>query len=352
MDPRKLAQLSALCTIYGIHMGADPRTAFLEMPPHIAKDERLAQLAMDAAPQLVTVSSSGIPAFLANYQDPTVVEVLTAPMEAAKILGEGKKGDWTTLTTQFTIIEPTGELSSYDDFSNNGSSGANVNFEYRQSYYQQTFTEWGERQLDIMGLAKIDWARQQTKASALVLAKGLNAINFFGVQGLENYGLLNDPALFAPLTPMTKAAGGTSWDNATVEEIFADVKTTVQNLIRRSKGLIKTTTRFKLVMSPSSETDLTQTNIYGRSAMDNIKKNFPNLTVETAPEYETAAGNLMQLIVDEEIEGQSVGTTAFTEKMRAHAVVTGHSSWSQKKSNGGWGSIIYNPWMIEQMLGI
>lgn len=344
----KHAALMAMCAAYGVNMGPGFRT-FTELPGHVLRDERLAA---DAQPQLVTTYNSGIPAYLALYQDPAMVEVLTAPMRAAEIIGEAKKGDWTTLTAQFPVLEVTGEVSSYDDFSNNGSSGANANFEFRQSYYEQTYTEWGERELDIMGLAKINWAQQQNKASALNLSKALNKMYFFGVRGLENYGLLNDPALYAPLTPSTKVAGGTSWDNATVEEIFGDVKTSIVNLIRRSKGLIRTDMEFTIALDPASEGNLTQTNIYGRSALDDIKKNYPKARILSAPEYDTAAGRLMQVICTEEIEGQTVGTCAFTEKMRAHAVVTGHSSWSQKKSNGGWGAILFHPWMIEQMLGI
>ena len=42
---------------------------------------------------------------------------------------------------------------------------------------------------------------------------------------------------------------------------------------------------------------------------------------------------------------------AFTEKMRAHAVVVGHSSWSQKKSQGTFGTVIYQPFAIASMIG-
>ena len=51
-----------------------------------------------------------------------------------------------------------------------------------------------------------------------------------------------------------------------------------------------------------------------------LKKNFPKMKIETAPEYSTASGNLVQLIADE-MQGQRTATTAFTEKLRAHPII-------------------------------
>ena len=106
-------------------------------------------LAADAQPGLITAPNAGIPAYLVNLLDPEVVRILVTPMKAAEIFGETKKGDWTTLTTQFPVVEATGEVSSYGDYSNNGASGANVNWVPRQSYHFQTISQWGERELDM-----------------------------------------------------------------------------------------------------------------------------------------------------------------------------------------------------------
>jgi len=73
------------------------------------------RMAMDAQPAMVTVSNAGIPAYLANYLDPEFVKVLVTKNKAAKILGEAKKGDWTTLTATFPTIENTGEVTTYGD---------------------------------------------------------------------------------------------------------------------------------------------------------------------------------------------------------------------------------------------
>lgn len=310
-------------------------------------------IAMDAQPALVTVSNSGVPAFLSNFVDPEMIRVLVTPNKAAQILGETKKGDWTMLTTQFPMVESTGEVSSYGDYNDNGSSGANLNFVPRQSYQFQTVTQWGERELDMAGLAKINYAAELNVASAMVLDKFMNKSYFFGVAGLQNYGLLNDPNLSTPVTPAaTGTSGGTLWSTKDGQAIYDDISQKLYNqLISQTRGLINRETPMKLVMSPEIEVNLTKTNQYNVNVSDQLKKNFPNLTIETAVEYSTTGGQLVQLMV-QSLEGQQTGYCAFSEKMRAHPVKVDLSSFQQKKSAGTWGAIIRMPINIAQMLGV
>lgn len=309
-------------------------------------------LAMDAQPSLVTVSNAGIPAFLSNLIDPEFVRVLVTPMKAAEIIGETKKGDWTLKTTQFSVVESAGQVSSYGDYSNNGSTSSNVNFVPRQSYHYQTVTQWGELELEMYGLAKINYASDMNIASALVLNKFQNKSYFFGIAGLENYGLLNDPNLSAPITPAaTGTSGGTTWATKGGQEVYDDVQALYTLLVTQNKGYVDRETRMTLGLSPQSEANFTKTNMYNVNVSDQLKKNFPNLRVVTAVEYSTTSGELVQLIADE-LEGTKSAYAAFTEKMRAHPVIIQLSSFLQKKSAGTWGSIIRRPTAIAQLLGV
>lgn len=303
-------------------------------------------LAMDAQPGLVTVSNAGIPAYLSNYIDPKVIEVLVAPMKAAVILGEAKKGDWTTTTAVFPSIENTGEVSSYGDYNNNGSVGANANYNQRESYHYQTITRWGEKELEMAGLAKLDWASRLNIAGALLLNKYQNQTYFFGVAGLKNYGLLNDPALSASIAPTAAWSLGTT----TGDIVYADIVRIFVQLQTQANGTIDHEAKLVLAMSPVTAVAMNKTNQYNVNVYDQIKKNFPNIRVETAPEYNTASGQLVQMIA-EDIEGQATGTCAFTEKMRAHAIVRDTSSFLQKKSQGTYGSVIFRPFAIASLIG-
>lgn len=330
---------------YGIHLGS---LAMDYLPDEFRHE---ADLAMDALPALVTVSNSGVPSFLTNWVDPKFIEVLTTANKAALILGEEKKGDWTTRTAFFPVVESAGEVSSYGDYANNGEITANVNWPQRQSYTYQTITQWGVQELEAMGKGKIDWANRLNIASAKIMDKFQNRSYFFGIQGLQNYGLLNDPALSAPITPITKAAGGVLWANATALEVYADILALFQQLVLQSGGLVEMDFKGKLVFSPTVATNLGKLTPFNVSVRNEIKENFPNLELVSAVEYATASGQLVQMIADT-VDTEDVAHCAFTEKMRAFPVIPDLSSFAQKKSGGTWGAIITYPVGIAQLLGV
>lgn len=346
--------------VYGIHATLGQAAGFLprdgENGLGMAMDHALA---LDALPALVTLSNSGVPAFLTNYVDPKLIEVLTAKMAATEIFGEVKKGDWTTLTAYFSMVEVTGETSSYGDYNENGEVGTNVNWPQRQSYVYQTMTQWGDRQLAMMGNAQIDWAGRQNIASGEIMAQFQNKSYFYGVSGLQNYGILNDPNLPAAITPITKAAGGFTWigaggaANATYLEVINDIAKMFADLQTRSGGHVNLTTPMKLCMSTTSQVAMTFVATLGTgvSVWDTLKKTYPNLTLHVAVQYATQAGQLVQLICDS-VQGQQTAQTAFSEKMRAHGVVRGTSSFKEKKSAGTWGTIYFIYSGISQMLGV
>lgn len=359
MDPRMKALLERAGIAYDASFGNTkmlPEGRSYRDMVGLANDGSL--VAMDAQYPLLTTANSGIPAFLSTYIDPKVIEVLVAPMKAAQAIGgETKKGDWTTRTAMFPVIESTGETTSYGDYDAGGSTGANFQFPQRQSFHFQTITQWGERELADAGLAKIDYAARLNIASALTLNKYQNKSYIFGVAGLQNYGMLNDPALAADITPNTKAAGGTAWIlpngnvNANAVEVQRDITKLFAALQIKNQGLVETTDRLKLIMDPLSSVALTITDPFNVNVSDILKKTYPNLVIEVIPEYNTAGGRKLQLVL-EEYEGQRTWDAAFTEKQRSHAVVVDLSSWKQKKSAGTWGTTIYRPNFISSMIGI
>jgi Uncharacterized protein conserved in bacteria (DUF2184) len=334
-----------------------------DVAEYLGLDEAKVSLALDAffgamdAPNYgqqgpITQPDAGIPAFLTTLVDPKLIEVLLTPLMSEEIYGVTKKGDWTSQTDMFGMIELTGETSIYGDYNNDGMSNANVNWPQRQAILVQTHTRWGDLELDRMALARVDWAARLNISSANTLTRFMNLVNFFGFAGLQNFGGLNDPSLSAALTPALKAAGGTSWQNALPTEILADVQAMFAQLQTQSPGNTTRATRMKLAIDPTSDIYMANTNAYGMTAAEMIKKAFPGITVKTAPEYLSGTTYSAQLIVDEWFDGQRTCETAFTEKMRAHRIIPASSSFSQKKTSGGWGTIIYRPIGVSSMSGI
>jgi hypothetical protein len=304
-----------------------------------------------AQPGILTQTNAGIPAFLANFIDPKFIEVLTQPMNATKIMEERGLGTWTTKTAQFPVIEHAGEVTTYGDYNTNGSAGANVNWVPRQQYIYQSICNWGDYEMELNALAKIDYANAIRNSKALAFNKFQNKSYFFGVSNLQNYGLLNDPNLTPAITPITKAASGTTWAVATANEVYQDIENLFGQLQSQLQGLVALDSEMVLAMSPTSEVALTKTTQFNVNVMDMLKKNFPKLRVVTAPEYATAAGQLVQLIVPS-VMGQETLIAAYGDKMRSFPVFRDLSSFRQKFAAGTWGTVIKFPPGISQMLGV
>lgn len=342
----------------GVHLPSVQAYAY----PEVTRDYTLA---MDAQPSLVTDPNAGVPAMLTTMIDPSIFEVLFAPVKAAEICGEQQKGTWLNDQIKFPVVEHTGEVSSYDDYANNGMTGVNMNWPNRQSYLFQTIKRYGDRELERYGLGRINLVNELDASAANNLKRFSNLTYFFGVLGLQNYGLLNDPDLSASLTPALKAYGGTAWSQsgvvrATANEIWLDIQDLFTQLVLQTAGLITRESKLTLALSPVSEAAFLTTNAFGVNVSDLVKKNLPNIKIITAVQYQQQAadnpqgmpaGNFMQLIADD-VEGQDTLFCAYNEKMRTHPIVRQLSSYEQKVTAGTWGTVIRMPIGIASMLGI
>lgn len=317
----------------------------------LAMDAKDFKAAWDAQPQLITQSNAGIPAVLTTLFDPEVVRTVVAPMAFAETFGEEKRGTWLDDAAEFPGIESAGFVTSYGDWNNNGQTGVNVNWFPRQPYFYQTITQYGAREIEKYNLLRINYVAELDAAEALVMNQYQNASYAFGVAGIQNYGVLNDPNLIASILPNLKAAGGYTWPTATQQEIFGDFLKLFAQLQLQMGGNIKMTDEILVILSPTRMTYLAQISQYGLSAMASIKGAFPNIKFQTIPEYTTAAGEIMQMIIPR-FRGTKTILLAFPEKMRLFPVIPSLSGWAQKKMGGTWGAIIRRPIAIATMIGV
>lgn len=332
---------AALARRYGVHFmaGLDQEAKGLKLMDR--------DMAYDAQPALVTAANAGIPTLFTTFVDPTIIEVVLEPLNAAEFYTETKKGSWVSDTAMFIIAERAGYVSSYGDFSQAGRVSANINYPNRQSYHYQTFTEYGEREMARAAEGRVDWVNQLNASSLRVMLQFQNDSYLFGIAGLQNYGGVNDPALPTPIAPTV------NWTTQTdAGVIYADVLRLVQLLVSQSNGILSAKSPMKMGLSTTNALNLNKTNQYNVNVLTQIKTNFPALEIITIPQFSTVngAGELVQLYAPN-VLGQRTVESAFTEKMRAHAVVTKASSWEQKKSQGTWGTIWYRPILCAQMVG-
>lgn len=305
-------------------------------------------MAFDAQPGLVTAANAGVPSMFTTFVDPAIIEVVLEPLNAAEFYDETKKGSWVSDTAMFIVAERAGYVSTYGDFSQSGRVSANVNYPQRQSYHYQTFTEYGEREIEREAEGRVDWVNQLNQSTLRVMMEFQNDSYLFGIAGLQNYGGINDPALSAPIAPTL------NWTTQTDPSvIYGDCLRLVQLLINQSKGTLNAKSELRMGLSPANALNLNKSNMYNLNVLTQLKTNFPNLTIYTIPQFgvgQQTVGELVQLYAPM-VRGQRTVQCAFTEKMRSHAVVTKSSSWEQKKSGGTWGCIYYRPVYVVQMVG-
>jgi hypothetical protein len=354
-----------LLASHGVVPHAD---AFSFLPESFASD---INLAMDAQPPLLTTpNDGGVLAAMSLWVDPKAYEVILSPTVAAEILGEVKAGvDWTTMTAAFPTWERIGQAAAYGDLNEGGMSSVNIAFPQRQAFRFQTMINIGDLELDMAALAKLNLITIKERSAANTLQRFLNFIYHFGVSGLQNFGILNDPGIASngTLTPATKANGGTAWVNqttssviATANETYADIQAVVQRLITQSLGNIDAKSDLVLVVPTQSAIALNSVTTFNVNVEDMIKKNFPKMRVISDPMFGAvstqnpqgnSAGNLLMCIAPM-VESQESGYCAFSEKMRAHPIVRQVSSYKQKRTAAAWGAVIRQPFAFSQMLGI
>ena len=304
-------------------------------------------IAQDAQPQLSTAPNSGVLSIFTTYYDPKVINILFAVMAAIRVAGaEVKKGDWTDVALAFNVVEPTGVVASYDDYSTNGVANANTNYPQRQPYLYQVITQWGELELARMSLQRLDWASIKDSASIFTLNKFQNLSYFFGVEGLQNYGLLNDPNL-NPFIPVA-----VPWSAKTALEIYNDFVLLFTDLSNNAQGNVDPSTPMSLGVSQYGLAQLTRTNdFFNKTALIMIKEQFPNLEVIDAPEFATTSGQVARLKAIN-IGEQMTEEVSYNVKLRSGPVVIDLSHYKQKKSQGTNGALIYRPALISALLGV
>ncbi|KNZ83884.1 hypothetical protein AKG16_19070, partial [Morganella morganii] len=270
-------------------------------------------------------------------------------------LGEKKKGSWAQDTMMIQRVEQSGDVVAYDDYSEQGANQVTSAWENRQVYRYQTMVTYGELEQERYGLAMLPYVAEKQRAAAWTMNQAQNKFYFYGVEGLLNYGILNDPALPAPITPAT-VGGAVQWKDKQVIDIYNDILALYADLIARTNGAVgdgvDMASPLVLAMSPNTSVWFKKANeIFGNSVEKMVKDTFTNIRIEVAPQYETSAGELIQMFV-ETAQGQEAGYCAFSEKLRAHPVITMTSSWKQKHSGTTYGAVITQPFLFAQMVGV
>ena len=297
--------------------------------------------------------------FLTTIQ-PQHIPMLIAPNRAAEICGESRVGTWKDMYQTFLLTEHSGYAAAYGDGSRDGTANANAENVQRQNMLVQAFVEAGDLEIERWGAGAFDMLGQRRLAQAETLNKWLNTTYFSGVDGLLNYGLLNDPSL-SPAHAPTTGTNGISWAQKAMNrtdgalDIYADFTAAYGRIQDNAQGVLDknmdTTTKIIWMISPKNRVYLKTTNIYGVSVEGMIKDAFPNSEIETAPEMDTESGSLLYAFVPE-LDGIRTIQLYFSERFRNHRVELESSMMRQKATTGSYGAFVARPLLIDMTLGV
>lgn len=307
------------------------------------------KMALDAA--LVTTPSAGIPVELLTFFDNRAIKILTAKRSATEIFNEVKAGGRADAIRKFRVLENTGYTQPYSDYANNGKADVNYNFPMRENYLFETTIAYGDQEVAETSRAKINLVADKQLAASTAIAIDMNKFYMNGVAGLRNYGLLNQPNLPSAIVAVNGAAGTATWSTKTGTEIYNDIVALMSDIASRTEGNVDQQTKYKLVVGPSSNAELNKLNSFGtETILALIKRNFPNLDVVVAPEYDDTTKKIQLIALD--VDGTPTGEMAYSEKLIAGRVVADLSSYRQKFTAGTYGAVVYRPVLVSTMTGI
>ena len=306
-------------------------------------------MAMDAA--LVTTPNAGIPVELLTLFDNRAIQVLLAKRAATEIFNEVKAGTRADAVRKFRVLENTGYTQPYSDYANNGKADVNYNFPMRENYLFETTIAYGDQEVAETSRAKISLVADKQMAATTAIAVDMNKFYMNGVAGLQNYGLLNQPNLPAAIVAANGAGGSATWASKTGTEIYNDIVALMADIASRTEGNVDQQTKYKLVVGPSSNAELNKLNSFGtETVLTLIKRNFPNLEVVVAPEYDDTTKKIQLIALD--VDGTPTGEMAYSEKLIAGRVIPDLSSFRQKFMAGTYGAVVYRPVLVSTMTGI
>ncbi len=255
-------------------------------------------------------------------------------------------------------VEPTGRVVAYEDYSEDGAVQVTNSWQNRSVYRYQTMVQYGELEQERMGLTGLAYAAEKQRAAAMTLSQAANKFYFYGVAGIDNFGILNDPALPASISPVPdpNASGAVLWSQKSVLGIYNDILAMYEDLITRTNGVlgdgINMASNLTLAMSPQASVWFKRANeIFGNTVEKMVRDTFPNMKFVVAPQYHTDAGELVQMIATD-VQGQSTGYLAYSDKLRAHPLIAQVSSWKQKYSGATYGAVITQPMAVSSMIGV
>tara|TARA_R110000851_G_scaffold279659_2_gene432950 strand:+ start:2916 stop:3980 length:1065 start_codon:yes stop_codon:yes gene_type:complete len=315
-------------------------------------------MSFDAAP-VSPLGTASIPTPNQMLQTwlPGFVAMATAPVKIDEILGLTAAGNWADEEVVQKTLEHVGEAKEYGDNSDTHLASWNVNYVRRGVVRFEEGFRVGKLEEARSSAIDINSASEKRAAAVMSLNIQRNKVGFLGynsTKGTNIYGLLNDPSL-----PAYESAAAT-WAASTAEVIYSQIKTALSLIRTVSKDLIDPTSHSITLACATAVVDqLNKTNQYGISVYDLLAKNYPQLRIVSAPQFDAADGgaNVAYFIADTVVDGASTdGNQAIVQIVPSRYQLLGSEvtakGYTEAATNATAGVMVKRPYAVQRLSGI
>lgn len=319
-------------------------------------------LGMDAnvlTPTITTPSVGAPVQFLQNWL-PGLVRTITQARKIDRLVGITIGGSWEDEEIVQGILEPTGLAVPYGDYTNVPLSSFNLNYEKRGVVRFEQGIRVGRLEEARMGRVNVSAATEKRLAASVSLEIIRNRIGFYGYNGGAQrvFGFLSDPNLPAYVAVASNGTT-TQWSGKTFLQITADIREAVGALINQSGDTINPRdVETVLAVATVASQFLAVTSDYGISVEDWIKRTYPKMRIETAPELNGANGgaNVFYLYAERTDDGSSDGGRVFDQivpaKFQTLGVEQQAKAYIEDYTNALGGILVKRPWAVVRRTGV
>jgi hypothetical protein len=324
--------------------------------------QKMMTYAMDAdlSAPLTTASVTTPIQFLQAWL-PGFVEIITAARRIDNLVGITTQGRWEDEEIVQGIMEHTGEAVPYGDYTNIPHASWNANYERRSIVRFEEGMQVGRLEEARAAAMQVNTPEEKRRAAASALEIIRNMVGFYGYNGGANrtYGLLNDPQLPAYVTVPVGASAATEWATKLFLEITADLREALSSLRIQSQDRIDPSkTPIVLAIATSARDYLSVTSDFGNSVADWLKTTYPNVRVESVPEFDAANGgdNVFYLYA-ESIDGESTDDNrTFVQVVPAKFQTVGvqqmAKTYTEDYTNATAGVLTKRPYAVVRRSGV
>ena len=310
----------------------------------------------------LTTPSVATPIQFLQYWLPGFVHVVTAARKIDTLVGIVTAGAPEDEEVVQGVLESIGAARPYQDNSNVPLASWNPNFERRTVVRFEQGMEVGWLEDQRAARMRVASAAEKRTTSALTMDIQRNRVGFYGFNGGNNrtYGLLNDPAIPAYQNVPNGAGGSATWASKTFLEITKDLRLALSDLRTQSGDVIDPkSTPITLAIATNRVDLLTTTSDLGVSVLDWLDRNYKNVRVESAPEFNDANGGaaVFYLYADKVVDtGSSDDDATFVQVVPTKFLTLGVEkrikSYAEAFMNATAGVMCKRPFAVLRRSGI